>query len=963
MRPILCPVLVGREAELDDLRSRLRSTADGRGGVLVISGEAGAGKSRLVRELRQLAEGRGMRSLAGRAVETSTPIPWRPIAEALAEAVRLYGLPADEALQPYLPALEALLPGLGRGTPASGESAALFACEGLVRLLGSLARRDGLLIVLEDLHWSDPETMAAVEYLADNLGALPVLCAATVREGEAWPAVDGFGRLRDRRAVETQSIGALSASDIERLVREALGAEIPAALAQVVHERSDGLPLLAEEVLADLATAGSLQREATGWTFSGAFPRLAPFTVPELVRRRLAALAPEDRAVVQAAAVLGRRFDWRLLSPIVGAKEKGVLVTLRRCVDVQLIRVVDRAEAETFEFRHALTREAVLAGLLPPERARLAGTAAGVIAARQPDLPGWWCELCADLLEMAGDAEGAARLLLKSARRALERGAIAAAQVGLDRAHDLAGDEELLAEVESAITECAALAGDPATAIQAGTALLARLRRLDASAGRLAAVHLRLARAHLAGGSLADAQCAVAEAAAASDAPAIVAEARLLSAQIVVERRDVKTARALAESALEVAESAGRPEIACEALAVIGRATRASSLEASEAALRRGLEMADSNDLQLWRLRCLQELGVTDNLRNTGIRYLPEARELAVRLGDIFTLAAIDLQISVGLCFAQPVVALEAAERGIETSRRFHLRLLPILLVEKALVLVQLSRSDEAETVTAEAESLAPDDVDIAVGADAYVRGYALLARDDLDGAIVRFERGVQRMLATGPTNPYPFCGIWALIRVVRGDLSGPIAEALPPFALVSQLNSGHVLLAEAVRAGRAGCGHEAEQLVAAGVPPLAAAPWAHHHAYRILSEAAIVDGWGRPVEWLHAAAAYFDGFGHGAIASACRALLRRAGVPLPRAGRGDSAVPPSLAALGITSREMDVLHLVADGLTNRNVAARLYLSEHTVETHVGSLLAKTGSSRRAQLVALVARIPDVKLS
>jgi predicted ATPase len=163
MRPILCPVLVGREAELDDLRTRLDSTAGGRGGVLVISGEAGSGKSRLARELRGMAEKRGMRGLTGRTVETSVPLPWRPFAEALAEAARRHGLPDDEALRPYLPALEALLPGLGGGARLSRESAALFACEALVRLLTALAGRGGLLVVLEDLHWSDPETMAAVE--------------------------------------------------------------------------------------------------------------------------------------------------------------------------------------------------------------------------------------------------------------------------------------------------------------------------------------------------------------------------------------------------------------------------------------------------------------------------------------------------------------------------------------------------------------------------------------------------------------------------------------------------------------------------------------------------------------------------------------------------------------------------------------------------------------------------------
>jgi DNA-binding NarL/FixJ family response regulator len=92
-------------------------------------------------------------------------------------------------------------------------------------------------------------------------------------------------------------------------------------------------------------------------------------------------------------------------------------------------------------------------------------------------------------------------------------------------------------------------------------------------------------------------------------------------------------------------------------------------------------------------------------------------------------------------------------------------------------------------------------------------------------------------------------------------------------------------------------------------------------------------------------------------VAAACRALLRQAGVSVPRAGRGDSAVPPSLRAVGITSREADVLVLVAEGLTNKEVAARLHLSPRTVEKHVASLLAKTGCRRRAELAGYFARL------
>src|SRR5439155_3070240 len=107
--------------------------------------------------------------------------------------------------------------------------------------------------------------------------------------------------------------------------------------------------------------------------------------------------------------------------------------------------------------------------------------------------------------------------------------------------------------------------------------------------------------------------------------------------------------------------------------------------------------------------------------------------------------------------------------------------------------------------------------------------------------------------------------------------------------------------------------------------------PWWRHMARRLAAEAAIDAGWGEPALWLGESLAFFEAAGHGRNVQACRALLRRAGAPVPRRGRGDSAVPGTLRARGVTSREMDVLRLVAQGLGNREIARRLFLSHRTV--------------------------------
>ena len=108
-------------------------------------------------------------------------------------------------------------------------------------------------------------------------------------------------------------------------------------------------------------------------------------------------------------------------------------------------------------------------------------------------------------------------------------------------------------------------------------------------------------------------------------------------------------------------------------------------------------------------------------------------------------------------------------------------------------------------------------------------------------------------------------------------------------------------------------------------------------------------------MSWLRECLAAFDADGHRHAATACRTLLSRAGATVPRRS-GGTAAPPDLAALGVTAREADVLRLVADGLTNKEIGERLFLSPRTVEKHVERLLAKTGAGNRTQLVALAAR-------
>ncbi|MGH2830879.1 MAG: helix-turn-helix transcriptional regulator, partial [Actinomycetota bacterium] len=163
------------------------------------------------------------------------------------------------------------------------------------------------------------------------------------------------------------------------------------------------------------------------------------------------------------------------------------------------------------------------------------------------------------------------------------------------------------------------------------------------------------------------------------------------------------------------------------------------------------------------------------------------------------------------------------------------------------------------------------------------------------------------------------------------------------PAAAGPGLASGLLAFASAVRSRRPSGLAEADAR-------LAPFPWWHQLARRVAAESAIENGWGDPAGWLRESLAFFDTAGHERMASACRALLRRAGAPVPRKGRGDADVPAPLSARGVTSREMDVLRMIGEGLGNREIAARLFLSARTIETHVASLLRKLEVGSRAGL-------------
>lgn len=194
---MLCPVVVGRVTEIRALDEALRDMTAGRGGCALICGEAGIGKSRLARELAARASGRGLRVVTGRAVPASTDVPYRPLTEVLHQLLRDAGPLDDLRLRPWLPALAGLVPALIGQVESAVAASAPTRGEALLQLLRCLAPA-GVVVVLEDLHWADPDTLAVVDYLADNVVTERVLLAVTLRTDSASLPPDLSRRLRGR---------------------------------------------------------------------------------------------------------------------------------------------------------------------------------------------------------------------------------------------------------------------------------------------------------------------------------------------------------------------------------------------------------------------------------------------------------------------------------------------------------------------------------------------------------------------------------------------------------------------------------------------------------------------------------------------------------------------------------------------------------------------------------------------
>jgi tetratricopeptide (TPR) repeat protein len=361
-RSLESPVLVGRRRELERLSALLDRAAAGEPVVALVAGEAGVGKSRLVREVARDASRRGLRVLIGGCVELGGDgMPLAPLVDMLRSIART--VPSDHLDECFGPArreFARLLPELDPGVApgAASEVSATQLYEHVHGLLTRLAATRPTLIVVEDLHWADRSTRDLIVFLVQTLRELGVMLLLTYRSDELHrrhplrPLIVGWERIR---SVEKLDIGRFSRAQVAEQLHAIRDDRPASSFVTVVFERSQGNAFLVEEILA--AVDG------------GADPGDLPPSLRDVLLARTETVSEDAQRVLRAASASAPRVEERLLEAVGGLGEERLYPALREAVEHHLL-VVDPT-GRGYAFRHELTRDAVYDDMLPGERVRL----------------------------------------------------------------------------------------------------------------------------------------------------------------------------------------------------------------------------------------------------------------------------------------------------------------------------------------------------------------------------------------------------------------------------------------------------------------------------------------------------------------------------------------------------------------------------------------------------------------
>jgi predicted ATPase/DNA-binding CsgD family transcriptional regulator len=941
-------VLVGRDGELAALRDALKRARNGEPAAVLVGGEAGVGKTRLVDEFRRVAITDGAQVLTGQCLELGEEgLPFAPFAAALRDLMRR---DSRAAFAGYEQEFARLLPELGPTSPEGGaDRGHLF--DLVAGLFERLAAERTLVLIIEDLHWADRSTRDLIAFLIRSARAARALLLVTYRSDElhrGHPLRPFLAELDRVRGIERIELDRLDREGTAEILSQLFGGEPTATVADRVHDRAQGNPFFIEELAAcpDPATGCSL-----------------PDSLRDLLLSRVDRLAEPAQRVLRIAAVGGNRIGHRLLAQAAAVPDVELEEALRAAVAAQLL-VADPDGG--YEFRHALVREAVHDDLLPGEHARLHARFAAAVEAA-PDLvaAGRAPAEIAHHWHAAQDYPRALATALVAAEAAGARYAFAEKSQLLERALHLwevvpaaatiTGMDHL--ELLEQSLNAAIKAGDHARALSVTRAALAEV---DSAREPLRAARLLERRAKLlrtfgksdGAAELLQAYALAPEVESAERRAHLLAD--LAAALASVDRE--QGAR-IAQEAAAIAHDLGDAAAGVSATITFGRVcSRAMSAEAGLVEMERAAAEADAAQDVPGFVRAV--VNMSDLLYELG-RYEESAR---------------------------------AAEAGLPHAQRVGITRTTgvFLLANHAEALLALGRWDEADAVLAEAFRQDPPGT-LALPYLAQrarlrlARGHPTAA--DVAGRAVGFLTAVY--LAPQPRLSVHELRISAALAA--GDRTGAAAAAVAaltttdPAELAIEPRYAWPLLAAGARAAVAAADPAAREAVERSVPrvpvryPAERAYAAEVAAVLGLSAwPAAVQAWredGQPyplarvlVEAAQAAAgagdrgAAADALGEaGQLAANLEAapLLEEIGTLARRIGLRGLALSGRVGPVpdGLTSRELEVLRLVADGLSNRRIAERLFISPKTASVHVSRIIAKLEAANRVEAAAIAHRL------
>jgi DNA-binding SARP family transcriptional activator/predicted ATPase len=371
--------MVGREQELTFLHDCWQKAQPGHGGLVLISGEAGVGKTRLMEEFANCLRWQGVRVLWGCCYEFERALPYQPLADALRTVLSTLTPPELESFPAWtmaevthlVPEILQRRPGL-ESSAAPGvneERARLF--EGVARFVAELSAHRALLIVLEDLQWASESTLELLHYLARHLADHPVLMVGTLRPealGLQHPLLAIRRRLAREGLAKPLRLSRLSPEAVEAIVVEMSGAgEAVGPLAERLYQETEGNPFYLMEIVKTLFETGMVYLEEGAW--QGNFARISegeiplPASLSEAIQSRVSRLNDATQEALRLAAVLGREFDFGLLNAVWGRGREATLETLDELLRHRLIDEGTGIIGCDYAFTHHKIQEAIYAGM------------------------------------------------------------------------------------------------------------------------------------------------------------------------------------------------------------------------------------------------------------------------------------------------------------------------------------------------------------------------------------------------------------------------------------------------------------------------------------------------------------------------------------------------------------------------------------------------------------------------